>query len=160
MTTLAFKDGVLASDSRATLGSGLIITDKAKKVYDLRKKKGHKFLIYGERVLAVAFCGSASLIAGYIYHALNGELDTLRLGGLSHDDMGGIAITKDSAYRFSSVAPNFVRYSLDDPLADGSGLPYALSAMHLGFSAEGAVEHAKTLDSGSGGAVQSVAVFE
>ncbi|UFQ02245.1 Ntn hydrolase family protein [Pseudomonas fitomaticsae] len=140
MTTIAYKDGVIAYDSRQTR-DGAIVSDDCSKcaVVD-----GVSFLLAGavcdEKALIAAYFGTSSPVpvecSGYV-------VDGGKLLMVGHDDKTGIW-----------------KQELDpsNPDAIGSGAPYALAAMDMGASAEGAVRAAMKRDIYTGGKVRTLTI--
>lgn len=135
MTTIAYKDGVIACDSRQTRG-GCIVSDD---VVKCQAMDGVSFFLSGavcdEKALIAAYFGTPLLVpvecSGYV-------VDGGRLQMVGHDDKTGVW-----------------RQDLDpaNPDAIGSGSAYALAAMDMGASAEEAVRAAMKRDIYTGGKV-------
>ena len=140
MTTIAYKDGVIAYDSRQTRRDA-IVSDECQK---LTVVDGVSFLLSGavcdEKALIAAYFGTPSPVpvecAGYV-------VDGGRLLMVGHDDKTGIW-----------------RQDLDpaNPDAIGSGSAYALAAMDMGASAEEAVRAAMKRDIYTGGKVRTIRI--
>lgn len=128
MTTIAYKDGVIACDSRQTRGGSIVSDDVVKcQVVD-----GVRFFLSG------AVCDEKALIAAYFgtpspapVECSGYAVDGGRLQMVGHDDKTGVW-----------------RQDLDpaNPDAIGSGSAYALAAMDMGASAEEAVRAAMKRD--------------
>lgn len=139
MTTIAYKDGILAYDSRRTHGTTISYDDCEK----LQIFKGVSFLLCGavadfDGLIAAYFGGptpSSNDASGY---ALDGGVLWL----IACDDNTGL--WKE-------------RVRLDRPDAQGSGSAHALTAMDMGASAIEAVEMAKKRDTKTGGEVKYLA---
>lgn len=142
MTTIAYKDGVIAYDSRQTR-NGSIVSDTCSKC---ELVQGVMFFLSGavcdEKALIAAYFGTPSKepveSSGFVVHA--GKL--LLIG---HDDKTGVW-----------------RMDLDrsNPDAIGSGAPYALAAMDMGASAEEPVRVAMKRDIYTGGEVHVLMLGE
>lgn len=140
MTTIAYKDGVIAYDSRQTR-SGTIVSDNAPKCQVV---DGVSFFLSGavcdERALIAAYFGTPSSApvecSGY-------AVDGGRLLMIGHDDKTGVW-----------------KQDLDptNPDAIGSGSAYALAAMDMGASAEEAVRAAMKRDIYTGGKIRTVRI--
>ncbi len=140
MTTIAYKDGVIAYDSRQTRG-GAIVSDDCLKCEIVN---GVSFFLSGcvcdERALIAAIFGTPSKTpvecSGYV-------IDDGKLMLIGHDDKTGLW-----------------RQPLDLSNADaiGSGSAYALAAMDMGASAEEAVHAAMKRDIYTGGKVRTTQV--
>lgn len=142
MTTIAYKDGVIAYDSRQTRNDRIISDDCLKcQVVD-----GVSFFLSGavcdEKALIAAYFGTPSPVpvecSGY-------AVDGGKLLMIGHDDKTGIW-----------------KQELDpsNPDAIGSGTPYALAAMDMGASAEEAVRAAMKRDIYTGGKIRTVIINE
>lgn len=140
MTTIAYKDGVIAYDGRQTRNDRIVSDSAAKcQVVD-----GVSFFLSGavcdEKALIAAYFGTASSVpvecSGY-------AVDGGKLMMIGHDDTTGIW-----------------KQDLDpaNPDAMGSGAQYALAAMDMGASAEDAVRAAMKRDIYTGGAVRTVTI--
>lgn len=140
MTTIAYKDGVIAYDGRQTRNSRIVSDTSQKcKVVD-----GVSFFLSGtvcdEQALIAAYFGTPSSApvecSGYV-------VDSGKLMMVGHDDDTGIW-----------------KQDLDpsNPDAIGSGAPYALAAMDMGASAAEAVRAAMKRDIYSGGKVTKITI--
>jgi len=135
MTTIAYKNGVIAHDTRQTR-NGTIISDECSKCQVV---EGVSFFLSGavcdERALIAAYFGTPSQVpvecSGY-------AVDGGKLLLVGHDDKTGIW-----------------KQELDpaNPDAIGSGSAYALAAMDMGAGAEQAVRLAMKRDIYTGGKV-------
>lgn len=142
MTTIAYKYGVIAYDSRQTRNDR-IVSDNAQKCTIV---DGVRFFLAGavcdERALIAAYFGTPSRVpvecSGYV-------VDCGKLMMVGHDDKTGIW-----------------KQDLDpsNPDAIGSGSAYALAAMDMGASAEDAVRAAMKRDIYTGGNVSSIKISE
>ncbi|NIL20081.1 proteasome subunit beta [Pseudomonas sp. AN3A02] len=140
MTTIAYKDGVIAYDGRQ-VRNDRIVSDSAPKCVVV---DGVSFFLSGavcdEKALIAAYFGTPSSVpvecSGY-------AVDGGKLMMIGHDDTTGIW-----------------KQDLDpaNPDAIGSGTPYALAAMDMGASAEEAVRAAAKRDVYTGGMVRSVTI--
>ncbi|KQM46449.1 proteasome subunit beta [Pseudomonas sp. Leaf15] len=136
MTTIAYKDGVIAYDGRQTRNDRIVSDSAAKyQVID-----GVSFFLSGavcdEKALIAAYFGTPSVVpvecAGYV-------VDGGKLLMVGHDDKTGIWKQE---------------LELTNPDAIGSGAAYALAAMDMGASAEGAVRAAMKRDIYTGGEIR------
>ncbi|WKW34386.1 proteasome subunit beta [Pseudomonas viridiflava] len=140
MTTIVYKDGVIAHDTRQTR-NGAIVSDDCSKCQVVG---GVSFFLSGavcdEKALIAAYFGtpSASPVECSGYAVDNGKL--LMVG---HDDKTGIWKQP---------------LDLENPDAIGSGAAYALAAMDMGASAEEAVSAAMKRDIYTGGTVRTVVI--
>lgn len=142
MTTIAYKDGVIAYDGRQTRNDRIVSDNAAKcQVVD-----GVSFFLSGtvcdEKALIAAYFGTASPVpvecSGY-------AVDGGKLMMIGHDDTTGIW-----------------KQDLDpaNPDAMGSGAQYALAAMDMGASAQDAVRAAMKRDIYTGGTIRTVMIGE
>jgi ATP-dependent protease HslVU (ClpYQ) peptidase subunit len=140
MTTIAYKGGVIAYDSRCTRGTTITDDDCEK----LETVKGVHFLCTGctcdfDALIAAYFGAPASAPIEASGYAVDG--DTLWLIG--HDDKTGFW-------------KNRIRPDRADAI--GSGTPHAQTAMDMGATAAEAVEMAKRRDTGTGGRVRTLSI--
>ena len=139
MTTIAYKDGVIAYDSRRTC-DGRIITDSADKK---REREGYMF--FG--------CGSTSdilnLIDAFFGAKIKGECDAqaiVAFGGCVTE----IILSEGRLFK----------YPVDHEYAIGSGSDNAITAMDMGATAYQAVQMAAKRDTGTGGTIRTVIINE
>lgn len=132
MTTIAFKDNILAADTLATSGGYRCgYHPKAFRVGRLR-------------------IGGAG-ISAYVYAFRHWVIDGMKGDHPLKTDEGNLFIIKPdgSTVCWSNAGP----FLMDGPWALGSGENLALGAMLAGATAEEAVRHAMTIDTCSGGDV-------
>lgn len=142
MTTIAYKNGVIAHDTRQTR-NGAIVSDDCSKCQVVN---GVKFFLAGlvcdERALIAAYFGTPSPVpvecSGYV-------VDGGKLLMIGHADETGLW-----------------KQELDpaNPDAIGSGSAYALAAMDMGASAENAVRAAMKRDIYTGGKVRTITIAQ
>jgi 20S proteasome alpha/beta subunit len=141
MTTIAYKNGVIAYDSRVTSGSTIVDDDFDKKV----SRDGVSF--FGT--------GSTPDIDGLIELYLGRE-------NSAKDISASLIASKDGEITLVgwNQTDGIWKCKLDTkkPYAIGSGSDHAWTAMDCGLSSEQAVEMAKKRDSGSGGAVRTFSI--
>lgn len=135
MTTIAYKDGIVAYDSRCCAGP-LITTDD----YD-------KKTIIGD---------SLFFMSGDLGHQQRFMEDWPNPS--AKHPVFGIRIHKGVVYRFISDEHGYWQLSLDYPWAEGSGADHAFTAMDLGCSAKEAVKMAMKRDAGTGGRIRTYKV--
>lgn len=143
MTTLAYRSGVMAADSKTSAGD----------VNYARATKIHK-LADGS---LVGFCGRSTSCERMLEVLKHATLS----GGLNHDlfqdcrGAAGLYVEASTGKVYYLEGGKHSGYcELDgDYFADGSGFVAALAAMKAGASAEKAVEIACDLDNNSGGPV-------
>jgi len=137
MTTIAYKNGVIAYDSRATR-EGVIVTDKADKM--LVRDGTHFFL-----------CGSTCDFERFV--SLWFDRDSERFKGI---DCGGFVYCKDGLFQAGVCeedGPYRAKIEPERIDAVGSGAHFAMAAMDMGATAEEAVKIAMMRDTGTGGKV-------
>ncbi|WP_316235043.1 MULTISPECIES: hypothetical protein [unclassified Bradyrhizobium] len=135
MTTLAYRDGELATDSRITIDN-MIVSDRRKKVHRLRDGS------------IVAWSGSVQ-DANVLLRAMRKREEMPKLAEIS-----ALQLKPDGTlWLYEGEA-----WVKQDPgyYATGSGSPYAFAAMDAGASAKEAVRIAIKRDASSGGRVQSL----
>lgn len=136
MTTLAYRDGVLASESLVSSGSQRAgFMQKSRRIGDL---------LY-------ASCGSAGLtdrLESWLRSGAKGPPPSLKEG----DATGSVFVfmPDDMIVWFHADGQSAMRAPF---WASGSGGPYALGAMSMGATAEQAVRAAIEHDTASGGEV-------
>lgn len=139
MTTIAYKDGVIAYDSRSTAREKIVSDDTEKCI----EERGVKFILSGcasdFQALMDAYFGAEPRGNGIAGFAIDDGV--LWLIGISEDD----GFWKE-------------RLRADQPCAIGSGADHALTAMDMGGSAVKAVEMAMKRDIYSGGLVRTLIV--
>ncbi|EXF95790.1 proteasome subunit beta [Pseudomonas fluorescens HK44] len=139
MTTIAYKDGVIAYDSRITSGTQISYDDYEKCV----ERDGVQFVITGHtsdyaKLTGAYFGEPATDISASAMAVEDGQV-----WYIGHDDDTGIwksIILADKSY------------------AIGSGSSHALTAMDMGASAYQAVEMAMKRDSCTGGKIRTLTV--
>ncbi|WP_122586653.1 proteasome subunit beta [Pseudomonas viridiflava] len=142
MTTIAYKDRVIAYDSRQTRG-GAIVSDDCLKCEIVN---GVSFFLSGcvcdEQALIAAYFGTPSKdpveCSGFV-------VDNGKLMMVGHDDKTGI--------RKQPLDPA-------KAYAIGGGSAYALAAMDMGASADEAVRAAMKRDIYTGGTVRTMVIRE
>ena len=138
MTTVVWRDGVLAADSRC-MASGSIQPGNMTKIWRVKQR-------------LVSGTGDTHRIQMFLRWVQKGATGkTPEMG----DDSNGILIEPNGVVReFEGVGEIS---SGDAPFyAWGSGMPAALAALYMGATAERAVEIAILVDPRSGGATQSL----
>lgn len=140
MTTIAYKDGVIAYDSQITRGDVITYDDYEKCI----EQAGVKFFC----------CGTVSdyqrLVDAYFGAKPDGNIDATALV-LDGDSLMMVAVDDATGLWKSPVMR-------DRPYAIGSGTPYAFAAMDMGASAEKAVEMAARRDTSTGGKVRTLRI--
>ena len=149
MTTIAYKDGILATDSRITK-DGYISSDETVKLWDLREKE--LFYLH-DRLLAIALAGSVSHFDWFLIYIQQSDFPTAEY---KNHEVAGLIVGEKAVYEIEKEQPYLVHYPLNARLAVGSGDHYAISAMNLGKTAIQAVKHAMKFDTCTGGPVQSI----
>lgn len=156
MTTIAFKDNKLVSDSRACNGQDVILQYPFPKIFFPEADDYWEFC--GVKVIAFALCGSASAL-GFIKESLQLGVDhKTKILESNHVDfetiivteLGGVFswyVTKNAMKNLEVTGINIVT----GPYAAGSGAVFATALMSIGKTAEEAVNGAKNLDPYTGG---------
>jgi 20S proteasome alpha/beta subunit len=137
MTTVVYRDGVLASDSRV-MNAGWVNTAAVPKVW--REEDGSLFAVTGDYAMAVKVM--KSIIAGGDGDGLGESARVIRVAS-----NGEVTVFEEGG-SFPVSGADFYAW--------GSGFPVALGALHMGASAEEAVRIAALVDPNTGGAVVSV----
>lgn len=140
MTTIAYKDGVIAYDGRQTRNDRIVSDSSPKcQVVD-----GVSFFLSGaacdEKALIAAYFGTPSPVpiecSGYV-------VDGGKLLLVANDDKTGIWKQELDPSNHGAI---------------GSGAPYALAAMDMGASAEDAVRAAMKRDIYTGGLIRTLTI--
>lgn len=153
MTTISYKDGIMCSDGRMSLGD-MIIKDDTEKVFWVNNH-------------LVGVCGRARAINTFVtwlqkmtdYHIVNqevGELVDLVPPALEDDEGYSALVVTPSRQVLMYEGNTPIDMGLDVPMSVGSGSCFALAAMKAGNSAEEAVKVACELDVYSGGEITVV----
>lgn len=153
MTTIAYKNGIMCSDGRMSLGD-MIIKDDTEKVFWVNNH-------------LVGVCGRARAINTFVtwlqkmtdYHIVNqevGELVDLVPPALEDDEGYSALVVTPSRQVLMYEGNTPIDMGLDVPMSVGSGSCFALAAMKAGNSAEEAVKVACELDVYSGGEITVV----
>lgn len=137
MTTLAYKDGVLAADTKITGGSMTFYGPKMVRLPD-----GGMAACAGEAPAMTAFLE-------WVGKGQKGKRPAV-------SDIDAIIIKADGSCW--SVTNKWPPVRITDALAAGSGAQAALAGMYLGLTAKEAVELACKIDPDSGGEVQTMEV--
>ena len=149
MTTIAYKNGILASDGRMTMGTRLL-SDRYRKIFDVESKD---FSVQDQKVLAYALAGSVK--SRLVFERAMAEgLDVL--SGLdSDDDFAAIAVTQETAFLVTKDEEKssfgIIELFEDTPYAIGSGSAVANYILQQGKDPLDAVSIAIKTDIGSGG---------
>ena len=141
MTTIVYRDGVVAYDSRCTNGD-MITSDKAEK----------KIVINNVTFFMAGFIGDfETLTSAYFDVDLQKDIDSEGPCAIAVDDGKVFLISIDPS------ESKFWKQPLDwfDRYAIGSGAPYAQGAMGMGADAVTAVKIASQLDIRTGGKIKS-----
>lgn len=137
MTTIAYKDGVIAYDSRSTAGD-LISNDNFDK----------KFIVDG---VVFIMSGATSDFKKFI------DLYFCKITEFKNIDVSALVVDKGELF-LCSVCDDIGLWKQplvrDNPVSIGSGSNFALTAMDLGLSAVQAVKTAIKRDCKSGGKVR------
>lgn len=157
MTTVAYKNGVLAADGRMSLGDMIIKEDTVK--------------VFWVNNHLVGVCGRARAISTFVtwlqkmtdYHIVNQEVGALvdLVPPTLEDDDGWTALVvtpNKQVLMYEGNTP--IEMGIDVPMSIGSGSVFALAAMDAGADAEEAVKVAMKRDVFSGGTVTVVQLEE
>lgn len=143
MTTIAYKNGTMAADTRATTYQGVSVT--CEKLFRKKIGKGRKARTV---IIGVAGESSASLVFLDWYGTGATRPETLK-----DTDFSALVLEKDGLYEYDSLCRG--EKVLDPCYAIGSGQVAAMAAMFCGKTARQAVEIAARLDPYTGGRIVS-----
>lgn len=140
MTTIAYKDGVIAYDSRMT-NHTLIGSDNWDKRWE---QNGYNFFL----------CGTVSDMERFVREVVEGKKTLIfACAGVMVDPEGQAWMVNSGDD--GSDEHELVRLQPGMSMAWGSGRDFAIAAMDFGKSAKEAVKYAMTRDSATGGKVRS-----
>ena len=145
MTTIAYRDGVLASDSRETAYKSRIDTDNSKKIYRV-----------GSALVGMAGSSAQGL---QMLEALKKAVKTRKKGeanilpSIMLKSCTALLVESDGSLWFYEKGVWMV---VKEYYSIGSGSDYALAAMDAGLSAKEAVRLAIKRDCFSGGRIQTL----
>jgi ATP-dependent protease HslVU (ClpYQ) peptidase subunit len=137
MTTIAYRDGVLVSDSQVTLG-GMKLPGNAVKIG--KTKTG---ILYG----GAGSWASLGQFFDWVNSPEDGELPEGEYSGIIVLPKGEVMEVENGSF-LPKVKQKF--FSI------GSGAPFALAAMMAGATAQQAVKIATKLDIHSGGSIKTI----
>jgi ATP-dependent protease HslVU (ClpYQ) peptidase subunit len=140
MTTIAYKDGIIAYDSQITRGD-TITYDDYEKCHDVN---GVKFFCSG------AVPDYQALFDAYFGGKPSAPIDAMAIV-LDGEQLLLVAVDNDTGLWKSPII-------MDRPYAIGSGSPYAFAAMDMGGTAYQAVEAAKKRDTSTGGLIRTLTI--
>jgi ATP-dependent protease HslVU (ClpYQ) peptidase subunit len=139
MTTIAYKDGIVAYDTRVCSGDFIMEDNYEKRIV----VENVSFFIAG------AISDNDNFIACYF----DGEEPS------QDNDNAALVVTKEGELWVAAINQEYGfwkrKLNLNNPYTMGSGGQYAISAMDLGLSAAEAVKFAFTRDCKSGGRVKT-----
>lgn len=142
MTTIAYKDGVIAYDSQISRGDVIVYDDYDKCLI----RDGVRFFCAG------ATADFAMLIDAYFGVKPSGPVDVSAMV-LDGDSLMLVAVDNETGIWKTKIRR-------DRPYAIGSGMSYAFAAMDMGADAERAVEVAVKRDTGTGGTIRVFRIQE
>jgi hypothetical protein len=148
LTSICWDGETLATDSRETAGTHLI-TNNCKKLYNLDLPCYYE----GDRLLACGLGGRSSDTDKILHYFYSDTFPNLEF--VDHDAIG-IIVGMGAVYLLDAGCPFLIKYNRSQKLAEGSGAPFARSAMMMGLSAVDAIKHAIKLDMASGGKIKSI----
>lgn len=152
MTTIAYKDGIIAWDGLITSGNRKI-GDDHRKVYSVNKQ------VLGYDVIYIGLSGCSSAKHFLIGEELSYKTkvpDNLYFNAIAVTYNGGV-IYLDSEEGEDILHINFID---SDFASVGSGSEFAMGAMKFGASASEAVLIASELDISTGGTISSLKLFK
>jgi ATP-dependent protease HslVU (ClpYQ) peptidase subunit len=139
LTTIAYRDGVMAADGRVTIGQ-LIVTDTCRKITKL--SDGALFALAGDDQLEKNIIEWLEEADGGIMPPQGKDFTAILV-----DTSGNLSVFAGSGDRF--VPWEGISYA-----AFGSGADVAYGAMEMGASADQAVAASINRDVNSGGSIQ------
>lgn len=155
MTTIVYADGVLASDSQATMGWSTILNTPVKKIYT--PEEGKRWTIYNKRILAVGFAGDAAAIYEMIEAMEKGIMFESKG---KWDEWGTFLAIADDRTVFLCESKGdrknttFINMPEIAKLAIGSGGEVAHAYLAIGKKPADVIKLVSKIDNGTGGDVQ------
>lgn len=140
MTTIAYRDGILAADTRVCAGD-MVLPEHATKVFKL------------DSGALVGYAGSVEQSDALHYAVINGHPTP------EHKKVQGLMIQPDGSV-FNYEGTRWVRAGEAPYYAIGSGSPFALAAMHCGRDARMAIHCAMHFDKDTGGDIIQVRLHD
>ena len=135
MTTIVYRDGVMASDSQIT-DRGIVVAEEK------------KIIRYDGTLIGVA--GNLDADAAFLEWVKFEQTDK---PDLKNSDFEALVVRQDGTMLWYGV--NLIPLKMTSPyIAIGSGFHVAMGALHLGANAKEAVQVACDLDVLSGGTIQ------
>lgn len=134
MTTLAYKDGIIATDGQVTCGRVILTKDQSKRHF------------HGDNIFFL--CGPNSDMEAFMNAYPQGTVKNSTVSGFALVDGVLHATVADSGEVCTWVQ------NLESAWAYGSGSEFALGAMDAGCNAEDAVRIAAGRDVGTGGKIR------
>lgn len=142
MTTIAYKDGVIAWDSQVTAGS-MVVSRSFQKM-----TKANGFILWCAGSIQDRDALVKALSSGRAEWDMDLEVEALVL---ENDALNLVSVREGRIWR-DSVARN-------EPMAIGSGADYAMGAMDAGCDAVEAVKIAAGRDVSTGGKIRRKVLF-
>lgn len=138
MTTIVYRDGILAWDSRWTDDQGF--------VYDNRKGWRDN-----ESGVIIAFAGAPGVAYEVLRNVLSDEEDEIKIK--KDEDLDLVLLWQDGRLEVYDELGRCFPYDTGNFYAWGSGAKAALGALHMGATARGAIEMASKVDLYTGGPI-------
>lgn len=149
MTTVAFDGKLLAADGRACINN-LIVGKRTQKIFTLKV-----FLRGAEREAVLSGAGSYQTLM-QVKQCLEvmGDIEAPEIiPDIEPGAFQGILLIRGTDEAFY-LEDRLVLTDVELPVALGSGMDYAMTALHLGKNAHGAVQTASDLDCYTGGEIR------
>lgn len=140
MTTIAYKDGVIACDSQITSGNTITYDDYQK----CHEVKGVRFFMCGKT------CDYMALQNAYFGSAVTNEVDASAIVA-DGEGIWCVGASVEDGFWKSPIM-------LNSTYAIGSGDDHAITAMDMGATAYQAVQMAAKRDTGTGGTIRTVII--
>jgi hypothetical protein len=142
MTTIAYKDGVIAYDSLICSNNSVTYDDYDK----CHEREGVKFVLTGY------VCDYSKLIGAWFGEPVTG---TVECSGLVFDGNTLVYVAYNAEHGLCKTP-----VWLERPYVLGSGSDHAMTAMDMGATAAEAVEMAKKRDTSTGGQVRTLQIAQ
>lgn len=155
MTTVVYADGVLATDSQATV-HGYRNPAAFQKIYT--PAEGKRWSIYGKRILAIGIAGEAEGLYELLSHLEKGIMFETK--GKQDAWVSCIAVADDkSAFVLNNFGDRkhsvFWNYPLNSKISIGSGSDAANAYLNIGKKAVDVLKLVAKIDVNTGGDIQT-----
>ena len=145
MTTIAYKDGVLSTDTQISAGISY--------AYHI-----DKLVRVDEHDCWLSMCGSVAHFKDFLrwFRADGGDREDVEVPEFEEESFGAIVLYDDGRVHMYDEQFDYLEHPPEKPLAIGSGASAALGAMYAGKGSADAVRIAALIDHATGGDICTV----